>query len=68
MAKLRVQKPFQDKNGDWWIYRADDKAKDAGALPLGPFFEEEYAELAESFARWHDAPLKLFGKKPVMHD
>lgn len=64
--KLRVQKPFKDKNGDWWIYRADDESKNAGALPLGPFFEEEYAEIAETMARIHKAPIKLFGRKPVI--
>lgn len=43
------KKPFQDANGEWWIYRSDDDRP--SPVPLGPFFTAGYAKEIERSAR-----------------
>lgn len=59
------KEPFQDKFGQWWCFRGDHESLDAGALPLGPFFNADYAFHTTRDAQRGKAPIKLFGKQPV---
>lgn len=57
------KQPFEDRRGQWWIYRSDDPDMHR---PLGPFATREYAVESERVARSEGAPMPSpFGPMPT---